>query len=77
MSSDEAVTGLLSAPRTMIPYSVSMPQTLGIAMRVDPSEPFRDAHRWAPAIATGVTGTGRWPLARWPDPRPSRPARGP
>src|SRR5680860_204817 len=32
MSSDDAVTGLLSAPRTTMPYSVSMPQTFRIAM---------------------------------------------
>ena len=32
ISSDEAVTGLFSAPRTTMPYSVSIPQTFGIAM---------------------------------------------
>ena len=32
MSTDEAATGFESAPRTEIPYSVSMPQTLRIAM---------------------------------------------
>jgi hypothetical protein len=32
ISIDEADTGLLSPPRTTMPYSVSIPQTLGSAM---------------------------------------------
>jgi hypothetical protein len=32
ISIDDAETGLLSPPRTTMPYSVSIPQTLGSAM---------------------------------------------
>ena len=69
MSSDDAAIGFDSpAPRSTMPYSVSMPQIFRIATR----HPTACRSGTAAVASTGprtARGTGRWRPARWPDRR--------